>query len=572
MAGLILAGIGKGIADASSTLGGFMFKANEERSLAQQRAIERAELQRERALERAELQRERLDAAAQLQQDRLAAAAQAQHLNNELRRELRGEGRSGESGGNLAAIQEGGPLEATIARNLGISVPVLRALRKSNETGDLRFFIDAISPPRASPAGRGWDGLGESEPLLPQREETEFNAYQKGKKPNGGTNGNAEIFSVPKDEEGIVRRALPPEETPTFTGPTVKRVDIPEDKQGSEGYAAEVAAKVAQHSEQQNAGQTYFDSAALFPRREQKPENPATEEPKTPAKVPNNKTSAYFPVGNASETVKREDYPTGDDFTRLYYQKLQKLGEIEERYVFSKSYDDLTKGKGNLFAQAAGQAALENPLDAARQGQAVSVMHGRGWVGGDSNVTRDEFTGQTNVTPVGESKIKLDRAKEENQRAQAGAAGRTNRQEIRTADLERQINAALNRLAIELGVAKNNVNDRLATLRRRAESGDKKAQEILDRIAPLLEDYDKAKIEMMRYGQSEPGTLPPPGAGGNTNARASPQPPTGTPTVIPQPAIEMLIKMLNDPTQKAKAKEQFDEVFGAGAANRVLGK
>jgi hypothetical protein len=58
-----------------------------------------------------------------------------------------------------------------------------------------------------------------------------------------------------------------------------------------------------------------------------------------------------------------------------------------------------------------------------------------------------------------------------------------------TKDLERQANAANDDLARELGVPKNKLNEEIGSLQKKAAKGDRKAADILDRIAPQLDDW-----------------------------------------------------------------------------------
>lgn len=92
-----------------------------------------------------------------------------------------------------------------------------------------------------------------------------------------------------------------------------------------------------------------------------------------------------------------------------------------------------------------------------------------------------------------------------------------------TADMQRQVNASENLLAKELGVPKANINGQLNALRRRAETGSQESQATLDRIAPLLKEFEEANRRMLNFRrtdepfssdntrtQSGPGTLPEP--------------------------------------------------------------
>lgn len=122
MSGLIWAGIGKGIADAGTSIGSSML-----RSVADE----------ERQQERMELQRERLEAAQQRQDERLA---QSRELTQARLDAKSSGGGSGSGGLSAAEIGSGGADEGMIARAAGMTVPELRALRNYSQTGNVEPF------------------------------------------------------------------------------------------------------------------------------------------------------------------------------------------------------------------------------------------------------------------------------------------------------------------------------------------------------------------------------------------------------------------------------------------------
>ena len=71
-----------------------------------------------------------------------------------------------------------------------------------------------------------------------------------------------------------------------------------------------------------------------------------------------------------------------------------------------------------------------------------------------------------------------------------------------TADLQRQITAAQNSLATELGVPKNDVNAEIASLKKRAASGNAKAKATLDSVQPYLDELKDANDRMMNFKRS----------------------------------------------------------------------
>lgn len=75
-----------------------------------------------------------------------------------------------------------------------------------------------------------------------------------------------------------------------------------------------------------------------------------------------------------------------------------------------------------------------------------------------------------------------------------------------TADLQRQITAAQNSLAQELGVPKNDVNAEIASLRRRADAGNAKAKQTLETVQPYLDELKDANDRMLQFKRvSNPG-------------------------------------------------------------------
>lgn len=68
-----------------------------------------------------------------------------------------------------------------------------------------------------------------------------------------------------------------------------------------------------------------------------------------------------------------------------------------------------------------------------------------------------------------------------------------------TADLQRQITAAQNSLAVELGVGKNDVNAEVASLKKKAAAGNAKAKQTLDSVQPYLDELKDASDRMLQF-------------------------------------------------------------------------
>lgn len=68
-----------------------------------------------------------------------------------------------------------------------------------------------------------------------------------------------------------------------------------------------------------------------------------------------------------------------------------------------------------------------------------------------------------------------------------------------TADIQRQVTAAENQLATELGVARKDVNAEIKVLRKRADSGNAQAKATLDRITPMINEMNSANQRMLEF-------------------------------------------------------------------------
>jgi len=99
-----------------------------------------------------------------------------------------------------------------------------------------------------------------------------------------------------------------------------------------------------------------------------------------------------------------------------------------------------------------------------------------------------------------------------------------------TADIQRQVTAAQNSLATELGVSKNDVNAELASLRRKAKTNPQ-AQATLDRVKPIIEELNAANRRMLDFKRVTPSTpAPAPAASAPASApRSSNNPSTRPP-------------------------------------------
>jgi hypothetical protein len=258
MSGLILAGIGKGISDAGASVGNFMFKE----------------------IAADEARQDRLA----LQRERLAEAAIQKERDRDLRAEIAASRKTGEGNGGIAIgdMAEGGAAEGIVARQAGMTVPELRAYRRSSETGDMSLF---------------------------KRE-------------------------------------------------TTREIDVPN------------------------------------------PDNPDYD--------------------TIKQTVKENTLPPG--FDKEYRAKLRVLASIEESYALGKNYDSVQKGRQTGQEIAGTEAILADPSKAGIVGTAIAGGQGKNLYGGNGDVTRQNFTGETNTTAVGDSQIRENDAQAAKSRADAANA------------------------------------------------------------------------------------------------------------------------------------------------------
>lgn len=196
-----------------------------------------------------------------------------------------------------------------------------------------------------------------------------------------------------------------------------------------------------------------------------------------------------------------QEYPPG--FEDVYKAKVASLAEIRKMSVYNKDYNDVTKGERTAQEIKRSNEAIAEPSKAGVIGKGMAVGKGEAIFGGDSNVTRDKFTGATTTTQVGESVIGENRA----QAGQAAASGNLSKAradslkngadpadiQAKTADLQRKVISARARLAIELGVDENNVNVTLKSLRNRKDS---EGQQAMEKLRPLIDRYTDALSAM----------------------------------------------------------------------------
>lgn len=73
-----------------------------------------------------------------------------------------------------------------------------------------------------------------------------------------------------------------------------------------------------------------------------------------------------------------------------------------------------------------------------------------------------------------------------------------------TADLSRQVTAAKNILANELGVPSKDIEAEIKTIRKRADAGNAGAKATLERLNPMLTEYNEANQRMLNFKRASP--------------------------------------------------------------------
>ena len=122
------------------------------------------------------------------------------------------------------------------------------------------------------------------------------------------------------------------------------------------------------------------------------------------------KTSAL-----TEETVKQ--LPPG--FKEFADAKRKQIGAIIESYALGPAFDDVQKGRQTGLITSIGEKAYTNPETAPVGGQAVAVMGGKPLANVEGGMLYNQYTGKSEVTPVGRSQITENEAQAG--RAKAGA-------------------------------------------------------------------------------------------------------------------------------------------------------
>jgi hypothetical protein len=105
---------------------------------------------------------------------------------------------------------------------------------------------------------------------------------------------------------------------------------------------------------------------------------------------------------------KAKELPPG--FEPEIRAKMQSLARIEESYRLGKNYKEVTEGRQNEFETDVGKGILSGAVGPGRGAASVGGMKGNAVFEGDSNTTRNRYSGESGATAVGQSVITENRA------------------------------------------------------------------------------------------------------------------------------------------------------------------
>jgi hypothetical protein len=199
------------------------------------------------------------------------------------------------------------------------------------------------------------------------------------------------------------------------------------------------------------------------------------------------------------ETIKQ--LPPG--FKEYADAKRKQIGAIIESYALGPAFDDVQKGRQTGLITSIGEKAYTNPETAPVGGQAVAVMGGKPLANVEGGMLYNQYTGKSEVTPVGQSQITENVAKAGEATAK-GAAAETKAERLTrakretTADLQRQVDNSLAILHENLGVNKNEANAELARLQKNAVTNPQAAEK-LRKLEPFIADVTAAREELKKW-------------------------------------------------------------------------
>lgn len=122
----------------------------------------------------------------------------------------------------------------------------------------------------------------------------------------------------------------------------------------------------------------------------------------------------------AVTTVK--DYPPG--FEQEFASKQKTLARLREERSFGKDYKEVVEGRQGMQNIGLVNEAMAKPDMIPTLGASKAAVKGEGMFDGDSNTTRNKFTGKSEATAVGKSVIGENAAQGDKARADAAGSGK----------------------------------------------------------------------------------------------------------------------------------------------------
>jgi hypothetical protein len=119
-------------------------------------------------------------------------------------------------------------------------------------------------------------------------------------------------------------------------------------------------------------------------------------------------------------------------FREFFNSKTKALADIEESYALGGKFDDVAKGRRTEFGTETAKGVLAGNINAGKGGQAVAVSEAKPLVNVEGGMQYNQYTGDSKVTPVGQSQITENVA----QAGQAGALSKKYGKEIEKIDAE----------------------------------------------------------------------------------------------------------------------------------------
>lgn len=143
-------------------------------------------------------------------------------------------------------------------------------------------------------------------------------------------------------------------------------------------------------------------------------------------------TDTYLDNEYGEQKVTSKALPKG--FEEEYAAKIKTISKLEEQYALGTRYDDVAKGRQTEFATGVGQGILSGKIPMGKGSGAVAGSEGKPVVNVEGGEKYNQYTGESETTPVGKSQITQNLA----QAGQAGALAKKYGKDIEKIDAEIQ--------------------------------------------------------------------------------------------------------------------------------------